>query len=111
MGLTCGRILLGCLTAIIVNTACGPPSAFKAEYERFDRVQVGWTEKMVREHLGEPLKIYDRPTAPTHYYLEGHGYKRRPITDTVWVYQSVEPVAYVYFEQNSLVEEVVVRGS
>jgi outer membrane protein assembly factor BamE (lipoprotein component of BamABCDE complex) len=106
-----GPSLVACIMSAIVSTACGPPSAFKAEYEHFNKVQVGWTEEKVREHLGEPFKVYDRATAPAHYYLDGHGYKERPITNKVWIYQGVEPVAYVYFNENGVVEEVVVRGS
>jgi hypothetical protein len=104
-------VIFSVCVVLPISAACGPPKAFKHEYERFQAVKVGWTEEMVKDHLGTPLKIYQRDTAPENYYLGGHAHKKRPITNKVWIYQASEPVAYIYFGTDDRVEEVFVGGS
>jgi len=84
---------------------------FKAEYAKLRAVQVGWSEEQVIAHLGEPWKIYMKEDAPENYYVEGWAHKERPITNKVWIYLLDEPIAYVYFDAESKVEEVFVGGS
>lgn len=86
-------------------------SVYGPEYERFEAIQVGMTEEQVRELLGDPLKVYDAETAPEDYYVEGWTFKRRPITNKVFIYIATEPIAYVWFDEQNRVEEVFVGGS
>ena len=86
-------------------------SVFGGEYELFRSVEIGMSEEEVRETLGEPYKIYSRGTAPADYYEEGYSFKRRPITNKVFIYIGTEPIAYVYFDESNRVEEVFVGGS
>ncbi len=84
---------------------------FAEEYERFLSVQVGMSEDDVRRILGEPYKVHLRDTAATDYYEKGYSFKRRPISHKVFVYIATEPIAYIYFDENKLVEEAFVGGS
>ncbi len=81
------------------------------EYELFQSVKIGMTEEEVVQLLGQPYKIYHATDAPENYYVDGYGYKERPITNKVFIYIASEPIAYVYFNHNNKVEEVVVGGS
>jgi outer membrane protein assembly factor BamE (lipoprotein component of BamABCDE complex) len=84
---------------------------FEEEFEKLRAVQIGWTDAQVRAHLGEPWKVLTRGNASEHYYVEGWSYKKRPISNKVWLYLADEPIAYVYFDDKDKVEEVFVGGS
>jgi outer membrane protein assembly factor BamE (lipoprotein component of BamABCDE complex) len=86
-------------------------SAFGHEYARFRAIEIGMSEADVRERLGRPHRIYYRATAPADYYAEGYEFKRRAITNKVFIHFATEPIAYVYFDEDNRVEEVFVGGS
>jgi outer membrane protein assembly factor BamE (lipoprotein component of BamABCDE complex) len=106
-----GWLICGLLSFLVSSTGCGDPAMFKDEYEKLRAVQVGWTEDQVRTHLGAPWKVFRRESAPEHYYVEGWCYKKRPISNKVWIYLTDEAIAYVYFDDRDRVEDVFVGGS
>jgi len=85
--------------------------AFKEEYEHFRAVKPGMTEAEVVKLLGQPYKVYEKATAPKNYYVEGYSFKKRLITNKVFVYIGTEPIAYIYFDDANKVEEAFVGGS
>lgn len=84
---------------------------FRKDYDLFGAVKVGMTEEEVTNLLGSPYKIYYKGTAPTNYYVEGYAYKKRDISNKVFIYIGVEPIAYVYFDNQNKVDDVFVGGS
>lgn len=97
-------------TLLVVN-ALVFNRAFKEEYIHFQSVKPGMSETEVLKLLGPPFKSYDKNTAPENYYIEGYSRKVRPITNKVLIYVSSEPIAYVYLDERSKVEEIFVGGS
>lgn len=65
---------------------------FRPQYEILETIQPGMTEARVRELLGKPHKVYEAGTAPEDYYVEGWAYKRRPITNQVFIYHGGAPI-------------------
>lgn len=111
--LLAGLGLIGLLlVALVVMWAYGEyKEVFREDYRRLEAVEVGMTESQVRELLGEPHQEYEAGTAPEDYYVEGWAYKRRPITNKVFIYHGGEPILYVWFDEENRVEEVFVGGS
>lgn len=109
-------VVIAILALLLVGTAAWIARdlfepVFADEYERFRSVQVGMSEGDVRQILGKPYKVHFRRTAGTDYYEEGYRFKRRPITNKVFVYIATEPIAYIYFDDANRVEDVFVGGS
>jgi outer membrane protein assembly factor BamE (lipoprotein component of BamABCDE complex) len=84
---------------------------FQEEYTLFRSIKVGMTELEVVRILGQPYKTYDAMSAPEDYYVQGYSYKRRPITNKVYIYVRTEPIVYIYIDKQGRVEEVFVGGS
>lgn len=99
------------LAASLATASCGPHPVFKQDYDRFHAITVGMTEQEVRQKLGEPNHIHEKATAPSDYYVKGYSFKERPITNKVLIYIALEPIAYVYLDNQGRVEEVFVGGS
>ena len=81
------------------------------DYKSFKSVKVGMGESQVQELLGEPDKVYYASTAPEHYYVEYYEYKKRDITNKVFIYPRMEYIAYVYFDHENKVEYVYIGGT
>lgn len=84
---------------------------FQEEYERLYAIKVGMTEAEVVERLGTPYEVHNAATAPENYYVGGYSYEERPIENKVFIYIEAEPIAYVYFDKENIVEYVYVGGS
>ncbi len=93
---------------VIVNTSYW---YFVEDYRKFKSVQVGMGENEVIELLGEPTLDYSKEDAPDDYYVKGYAFKRKEITNKVFIYIGQEPIAYVYFDNANRVEDVYVGGS
>ena len=86
-------------------------SPFKEDYERFWQIQTGMSESEVLKLLGQPDKILYKESAPENYYVKGWNFKKRTITNKVYIYIAGEPIAYIYFDGASNVEDTFVGGS
>jgi hypothetical protein len=84
---------------------------FGDQYRLFQSEQRGMSEQEVVQLLGKPYKVYEASTAPSDYYIEGYSYKRREITNKVYIYIATEPIAYIYLDKENRVEAVFVGGS
>ena len=80
-------------------------------YKEYRKIEIGMTQNEVEAKLGEPYKIYFKDTAPNNYYIDGYNYKKRDITNKVFIYIDGEPIAYIYFDNANIVEDVYVGGS
>jgi len=98
------------MMVVVSVTACGTPSMFKKEYEKLRAVQIGWTEDQVKACLGEPFKVYTKESATENHCVQGREYRNRAITSKVWICIIDEPIAYVCFDDQSKVEEVLPGG-
>lgn len=99
-------------TAVAMMTVfCASSSGFEEEYRLFRQVKNGMTEAQVTELLGQPNRSYEKSNAPEDYYVKGYSFKKRAITNRVLIYTRVEPICYVYIDQNGIVEDVFVGGS
>jgi len=81
------------------------------DYKLFKSVKVGMGESQVQELLGEPDKVYYASTAPEHYYVKYYTYKKRDITNKVFIYTRMEYIAYVYFDHENKVEYIYIGGT
>jgi outer membrane protein assembly factor BamE (lipoprotein component of BamABCDE complex) len=95
----------------MMTVFCGVSSGFEEEYRLFRQVKNGMTEAQVTELLGQPYRSYEKSNAPEDYYVKGYSFKKRAITNKVLIYIKVEPICYVYLDQNGIVEDVFVGGS
>jgi hypothetical protein len=102
-------VLLLALAIVVAQWAV--MEMFGDEYRRFESIQVGMAESEVVKALGPPLRAYLRDTAPANYYEPGYSYKRRDISNKVFIYIGTEPIAYVYFDHSDRVDYVFVGGS
>lgn len=85
--------------------------AFGEDYRLLESIHPGMTVEEVVGRLGPPDLQYSAESAPENYYVTGYAYKRRPITNMVYIYILTEPIGYVYFDRDERVEEMVIRGS
>ena len=69
------------------------------------------SEAQVRHNLGKPHKVYLAGSAPEDYYVSGYSYRARPISGSVLVYVSGEPICYVWLNEDGNVEDYFVGGS
>lgn len=99
------------LLVVVLTVLCAACSGFEKYHREFDNVKVGMTEAQVIELHGQPFRLYTKSDAPVDYYVKGYSYKERAITNKVLIYVKVEPICYVYLDQNGLVEDVYVGGS
>ena len=106
-----GLILISFLAVFIIQTRITILDTFKDEYARFNSVKLGMSEEEVIKLLDKPNKVYYGKTAPKDYYEKGYSYKRRAISNKVFIYIGSEPIAYVYFNEQNRVEDVFVGGS
>ncbi len=96
------------LLILLLGKGCSSTPFFEHEYTRFRLVQLGMTEEQVIEILGPPMRSHRRGES---YRVEGYAYKDREIKNKVFVYKGVEAIAYIYFDSNSVVEDIFVGGS
>lgn len=101
----------GLILALIITTNFVFKDYCKAQYDKFYSIRPGMREKEVLQRLGVPLKVYERTTAPKNYYVPGWAHKDREISHKLLIYQDCEPIAYIYLDHNSTVEDVFVGGS
>lgn len=82
-------------------------------YDRtvFERIKPGMSESIVIEMLGGPYKIWTKENAPKYYYETGYQHEDREIKNKVYIYIGAEPIAYIYFNDQNIVEYVFVGGS
>ena len=80
-------------------------------YKEFNTIKIGMSQTQVEEILGKPYKVYYKNSAPENYYIDGRNYRKRDITNKVYIYLKEEPIAYIYFDQSNRVEYVYVGGS
>jgi hypothetical protein len=58
-----------------------------------------------------PDHVYDRETAPDHYYVDGWSYKERAITNRVLTFSFGHPICYVWIDEQGRVEDYYLGGS
>jgi len=104
-------VLLGFSALLVYSAHVLVRDAFREEYELFRSVKVGMTEEEVVKRLGPPHWVYTAPDAPADYYVQGYNHKKRPISNKVFIYVAIEPIAYIYFDHQNTVEDVYVGGS
>ncbi len=75
------------------------------------KLELGLTAAEVVERLGEPNHVHHADTAPEDYYVEGWARRERPITSTVQVFILGEPICYVWYDEEGLVEDWFLGGS
>lgn len=104
-------ILIACLSISLYVGQSIIEETFQEQYGLFRSIKVGMTELEVVHTLGQPYKTYDAMSAPKDYYVQGYSYRRRQITNKVYIYIGTEPIAYIYIDKQGRVEEVFVGGS
>jgi len=75
------------------------------------RLRLGATESEVIQALGlQPIRVYDRETAPADYYEPGWLASVPPVTKRVLVFEPGLLTCHVWIDTNGRVEDFVVRG-
>src|SRR5687768_6199998 len=98
--------IIGVLLHLAIG--CSNTGPFEKEYAAYRSIKPGMTEADVLAVLGHPDHQYTKATAPDDYYVKGYSHKRREITGKVFIYIGPEPIAYVYLDDNNIVEHVFV---
>jgi hypothetical protein len=76
------------------------------------RLRLGATESEVIQVLGQqPIRVYDRETAPADYYEPGWLASVPPITNRVLVFELGVLTCHVWIDTHGRVEDFAVRGS
>lgn len=76
------------------------------------RLRLGATESEVIQALGQqPVRVYDRETAPADYYEPGWLRSVPPITNRVLVFELGVLTCHVWIDAHGRVEDFAVRGS
>ena len=119
------RWCVGCLGCLVLATLVGIAlllvvgSAVEREERRtfpeiacFESIRPGMTEQQVRHLVGEPDEMYEKDTAPAHYYADGYSYEQRPISNKVLIYwYGADDIAYIWIGPKGRVEHVFLGGS
>lgn len=75
------------------------------------KLELDLTPAQIVERLGEPNLVHHAGTAPEDYYVEGWARRERPITSMVQVFILGEPICYVWYDEDGLVEDWFLGGS
>ena len=114
MLITIGAILAGItliIGFIIYNGSKNIDKVFADDYKKFNSISKGMEEHSVIELLGNPQKSYHAPNYPSDYYIPGYSFKRRDISNKVFIYIGTEAIAYIYINDQNKVEDIFVGGS
>jgi len=103
---------LAVVVAIAWSAACRIGEwPFREDYARLRAIEVGMTEKEVRDRLGSPVYEHQAGTSPEQFCVSGRFCEKRAISNRLLVFIAGEPIAYVFIGRDDRVEHVAVGGS
>jgi hypothetical protein len=103
---------LAVVVAIAWSAACRIGEwPFREDYARLRAIEVGMTEKEVRDRLGSPVYEHQAGTPPERFWVSGRFCEKRAISNRLLVFIAGEPIAYVFNGRDARVEHVAVGGS
>jgi len=84
---------------------------WKEEEAQLKRIKIGMSEKQVLIILGEQPSWTFTAKDNKDYYIPGHSFKKRNITNKVFLFAKGDMILYVWIGQNGLVEDTFLARS
>jgi outer membrane protein assembly factor BamE (lipoprotein component of BamABCDE complex) len=84
---------------------------WKEEEAQLKRIKIGMSEKQVLIILGEPPTWTFTAKDNKDYYIPGHSFKKRNITNKVLLFVEGDMILYVWFNKEGFVEDTFLARS